>query len=175
MNSYFKQIDAPRATAGLEQLLLSHRSIGFVLALWLGGSVLLDFVVMPTLYVAGMMDSASFASAGSALFLVFNHLEMLGGAIVVASVLAHRHEPEVEAHQSLGGFGLPLLLLAIAALYRYVLTPQMAGIGIQLDWFTAATPVTGSMMLMHMGYWVLEATKLTTVAVLLNRCFRMPI
>jgi hypothetical protein len=107
--------------------------------------------------------------------LVFNHLEMLGGAIVVASVLAHRHEPKVEAHQSLGGFGLPLLLLAIAALYRYVLTPQMAGIGIQLDWFTAATPVTGSMMLMHMGYWVLEATKLTTVAVLLNRCFRMPI
>ncbi|NJN49763.1 MAG: hypothetical protein HC805_08375, partial [Alkalinema sp. RL_2_19] len=36
-----------------QKMLLNHRLIGFVLALWLGGSALLDFVVMPTLYAAG--------------------------------------------------------------------------------------------------------------------------
>lgn len=175
MNSHFNQFQTtPRPTLRLEQLLLSHRAIGFVLALWVGGSALLDFVVMPTLYVAGMMDSSSFASAGATLFLTFNHLEMLLGAIVVASVLAHRHEPKVEAHRSLGGFGLPLLMLAIVMLYRYFLTPQMAGLGLSLDWLVE-TPVPSSMALMHLGYWVLEATKLTAGAVLLNRCFRMPI
>jgi Domain of unknown function (DUF4149) len=174
MNSQLKIFDAPRATMGLRQFLLSHRAIGFVLALWLGGSALLDFVVMPTLYVMGMMDSASFASAGSALFLTFNHLEMLLGAIVLAAVLAHRAQPEVEAHQSLGGVGLPLGLLAIVLLYRYILTPQMAGVGAQLDWL-AETTMPVSMMFMHMGYWVLEATKLTTIAVLFNRCFRLPV
>jgi uncharacterized membrane protein len=174
MNSSFKSLDAARTPLGLHQFLLSHRAIGFVLALWLGGSALLDFVVMPTLYVMGMMDSASFASAGSVLFLTFNHLEMLLGAIVVASVLAHRYEPQVEAHRSLGGLGLPLVMLAIVMLYRYVLTPQMAGMGVRLDWLVDSTMPAG-MLLMHLGYWLLEAAKLTMGAVLLNRCFRMPI
>jgi hypothetical protein len=174
MNSYFKLPDAIQAPSGLRQLLLSHRAIGFVLALWWGGTALLDFVVMPTLYVAGMMDSTSFASAGSLLFLTVNQLEMLLGAIVFAAVLAHRHEPQVEAHQSLGGLGLPLVMLAIVMLDRYVLTPQMAGMGIQLEWL-AGTPMSNEMMVIHLGYWALEGTKLLAGAVLLNRCFRQPI
>jgi hypothetical protein len=174
MNSYFKLPDAIQPTSGLRQLLLSHRAIGLVLALWWGGTALLDFVVMPTLYVAGMMDSTSFASAGSLLFLTVNQLEMLLGAIVFAAVLAHRHEPEVEAHQSLGGLGLPLVMLAIVMVDRYVLTPQMAGMGVQLEWL-AGTTMTSGMMAMHLGYWALEATKLLAAGVLLTRCFRQPI
>ncbi|MBE9028419.1 DUF4149 domain-containing protein [filamentous cyanobacterium LEGE 11480] len=175
MNTHPNMFDtAAPPVSGLQKALWSHRLLGFVLAFWLGGSALLDFVVMPTLYTAGMMDSTSFASAGESLFLTFNSLEMILGAIVVAAVLAHRHEPNIEAHRSLGGLGLPLLMLSIAMLFRYLLTPQMAAMGVQLDWMTKPVMPDG-MMLMHMGYWVLETVKLAACAVLLNRCFRMPI
>jgi hypothetical protein len=175
MHNHSKIIEASAyATPRLNQLLLNHRSLGFVLAVWLGGSALLDFVVMPTLYFTGMMQSASFASMGESLFLTFNSLEIILGAIVVAAVLAHRHEPDVEAHQSLGGLGLPIVMLLVAILYRYILTPQMAGMGIQLDWMSDPTMPVG-MMMMHGGYWLLESVKLLAGVVLLNRCFRMPI
>lgn len=175
MNSHSHLVNQPRAVAnGLPQLLLNHRAVGFVLALWLGGSILLDFVVMPTLYFTGMMDATNFASASESLFLTFNNLEIILSAIVVAAILAHRHEPEVEAHSSLGGLGLPLMMLAITFAYRYWLTPHMAGMGVSLDWLTPAE-ASASMMMMHASYWLLEGLKLTGVAVLLNRCFRLPI
>ncbi len=175
MNTHPEMVDASATSVSVpSQLLLSHRVLGFALALWLGGSALLDFIVMPTLYFTGMMDSSNFASAGESLFLTFNNLEIILGAIVLAAVLAHRHEPNIEAHRSLGGLGLPLVMLTVALLYRYLLTPQMAGIGLQLDWMVDST-IPASMMMMHAGYWLMEGVKLTAGIVLLNRCFRMPI
>ena len=176
MNTHPNMVDAPRsASSGLSQLLLNHRSLGFVLALWFGGSVLLDFVVMPALYVTGMMDATNFASAGESLFLTFNNLEIILGAIALAAVFAHRQEPDMEAHRSLGGVGLPLAILGIAFVYRYWLTPQMAGMGASLDLLNPDIAMSADMMTMHASYWLLEGLKLTGVAVLLNRCFRLPI
>jgi Domain of unknown function (DUF4149) len=155
----------------LQSYLVSHRSLGFVLAFWVGGSLMLDTIVMPTLYMAGMMDSSSFASAGEALFLNFNQVELFLGSIVLTAVLVHRHNPTMEAHQSLGGWGLPLVMLVIAMIDRYGLTPQMGGMGMQLDW-VEPEPMPLVMQIMHVGYWGLEMVKLGAGAVLLNRCFR---
>lgn len=165
------QASARGSWAGLQALLVNHRSLGFVLAFWFGGSLVLDTIVMPTLYMAGMMSSSSFASAGEALFLNFNQIEIFLGAIVLTGVLIHRYDPEMEAHQSLGGWGLPLGMLLIALTCRYWLTPQMAAMGLQLDWLDPE-PMPQAMSLMHGGYWVLESLKLFTGAILLNRCFR---
>ena len=57
------------------------------LALWVGGSLVLDFVVMPSLMEMGMMDSPGFASAGFLTFERFNHLEMLAASAVLTGVL----------------------------------------------------------------------------------------
>jgi Domain of unknown function (DUF4149) len=153
------------------QLMLNNKVLSFVLALWLGGSLVLDLLVMPTLYRTGMMSTASFASAGEALFLAFNSGEIIMAAIVLVAILARRQDRDWEAHLSLGGLGLPLGLCAIALLYRYGLTPQMGGLGIQLDWLTPAT-MPSAMLWLHASYWLLESLKLASCGILLNRCFR---
>jgi hypothetical protein len=155
----------------LFELITSHRLLAFLLAFWLGGSLMLDLLVMPTLYRMGMMQTASFASVGESLFSAFNGLELIFAAIVLSSVLAHRNNEEMEAHHSLGGLGLPILLLGIAMICRYGLTPLMAGLGMQLDWLTVSE-MPASMNWFHFGYWGLETVKTAGLGVLLNRCFR---
>jgi hypothetical protein len=150
---------------------LNNQLLGCLLAAWLGGMGLLDLVVMPTLYRMGMMRTASFASVGEALFTAVNSLEIILGAIVLVAVLVRRQDPDMEAHLSLGGVGLPLVLLAIALLDRYFLTPQMGGLGAQLDWLNPSE-VPSSMVMMHASYWALETLKLSICGILLNRCFR---
>jgi uncharacterized membrane protein len=155
----------------LFELITSHRLLAFLLAFWLGGSLMLDLLVMPTLYRMGMMQTASFASVGEALFSAFNEFELIFAAIVLSSVLAHRNNEEMEAHHSLGGLGLPILLLGIVMIFRYALTPLMAGLGVQLDWLTVSE-MPASMNWFHVGYWGLEMVKIAGLGVLLNRCFR---
>jgi hypothetical protein len=174
MNSYSEMTDAPVQTASAPtRSLLSYRALVFVLALWLGGSALLDFVVMPTFYFTGMMASARFASASESLFLTFNNLEIILGAIVIA-VRAQCQKSHGGFYRRLGVLGLPMVMLTVALLYRYLLTPQMAGMGVSLDWMSESTIPTG-MMMMHAAYWLLEGGKLMAGVVLLNRCFSTPI
>jgi uncharacterized membrane protein len=149
----------------------SNKLLGSILAVWLGGSLLLDFVVMPVMYGSGMMGEAGFASVGYTLFRTFNQLEIICAALVMATVLVRRHDRQMEAHLSLGGLLLPLALLIVAMLYSYWLTPQMSAIGLNLDWFSP-TEVPGMMNVLHLSYWTLEVVKLTVGFVLLNRCFR---
>jgi hypothetical protein len=150
---------------------LSNKLLGWILAFWLGGSLLLDLVVMPVMYRSGMMSSASFAVVGYTLFKTFNQLEMICAALVMAAVLVRRHDRQMEAHLSLGGLVLPMVLLIVAMLYSYWLTPQMSAIGLNLDWFSPPE-VPGMMNVLHLSYWALEVVKLTAGGVLLNRCFR---
>jgi hypothetical protein len=151
--------------------MFNNRLLGFVLALWLGGSFMLDLVVMPTLYKAGMINTAAFASTGQSLFSTFNSLELVLAAIVLVAVLVRRQDRQQEAHLSLGGIGMPIVLLGIAALDRYGLTPQMGSLGMQLDWLTPVA-MSPAMWVMQGFYWLLEIVKLGGCAVLLNRCFR---
>ncbi len=158
----------------LNHKVLGNKALGFVLSIWLGGSVLLDFVVMPTLYKSGMMTGSSFASAAEALFSTFNSLEMLMGAIVLAAMMSRRHDRQLEAHMSLGGLALPIGLLLISLVYRYWLTPQIGGLGVQ-DWLNPAGELPAAMLMMQAGYWLLETVKLGICGILLNRCFRSAI
>ena len=142
------------------------------LALWVGGSLVLDFVVMPSLMDAGMMTSPDFATAGFVTFERFNHLELLAAAATLTGVLAiskHNH-----------GFGtatrsatvLAGLLLAITLLYTYLLTPQMSALGLNLNLFDPQVVIPSGMNAMHVSYWSLEAVKLTVAGWLLHLCDR---
>ena len=52
------------------------------LGLWLGGSLVLDWVIMPSLYLSGMMTQPGFTTAGYLIFWNFNRIELLAAAIV---------------------------------------------------------------------------------------------
>lgn len=126
---------------------------------------------MPAMYQSGMMLEPGFAAAGMALFSTFNRLEVLVGAIVLVAVLFRRSHSQDEAHHSLGGWGLPLGLVAIALLNTYCLSPYMSGLAAQLQGFEVMAPPQ-AMGAMHLLYWSLEAVKLGAIAVLLRRTFR---
>jgi hypothetical protein len=163
---------APRSIASnnVEKTILSNPPLSILLGSWLGASVALDFLVMPAMYQSGMMLEPGFAAAGMALFATFNRLEVLVGALVLVAVLFRRSYAQNEAHQSLGGWGLPLGLVAIALLNTYCLSPYMSGLAAQLTGFDAT--VAPQMGAMHLLYWGLEAVKLGAIAVLLRRTFR---
>jgi Domain of unknown function (DUF4149) len=154
--------------------IFNNKVVALTLAFWLSSSLLLDVVVMPCLYATGMMSTSGFASAGQQLFGLFNRLELLCAATVLTAMLSRRQTPKLEASLSLGGLGLPLVLLAIGFAYTYGLTPQMAGLGMNLNFLTQE-PAAISMNWMHVSYWMMEVLKFTVGGVLLNRCFRQPL
>ncbi|MEO0867303.1 MAG: DUF4149 domain-containing protein [Cyanobacteria bacterium J06642_11] len=146
----------------------------FVAIFWLGGSLMLDFVVMPMLYMGGMMDSSSFASAGYSLFEVFNHVEMLLAGLILTGVLAMRHtRAAVEASGSRSRWALLSsgILVAIALLFAYVITPTMGSIGLTLDYPGTTAAVPEAMNWMHGAYWCLELIKLLALGFLLRLCY----
>ena len=64
------------------------------------------------------------------------------------------------------------ILLAIALIYTYFLTPQMSSMGLTLDQFNLEQVTASSMKTMHLVYWSLEITKLTVGTVLLRSFYR---
>lgn len=139
-------------------------SLGF----WLSGSLILDFVIMPTLWSTGMMESSGFASAGYSIFWIFNRVELLCAAVALSSIWAL-----TEIGKSIGDVRRELLagavmLLAIALSYTFILTPYMSGLGIDLDILTTAKEIPLEMDRMHSIYWVLEASKLGITGMLLG-------
>lgn len=147
------------------------RSIGLAtLAFWLSSSLLLDFVIMPTMYATGMTTEPGFATAGYSLFGLFNRIELLCAAIALTSVLViGTHSSCKQASQWL----LPLAigLLGIVLVCTYSLAPTMSALGMELNWFEPAT-VPALMNQMHLEYWVLELMKLVGVSLLLNWLYR---
>ncbi len=144
----------------------------FVLGFWLSGSLILDFVLMPTLYSAGMMSQSSFATAGYSIFWIFNRVELLCAALVLASLLALRGPSNLYTHVRRWSIFVAALLLAIAIIYTYIMTPQMSALAVQLNLFEPATEIPAQMIPMQAGYWLLEAIKLTIGATLLGWCYR---
>ncbi len=149
----------------------------FVAIFWLGGSLMLDLVVMPMLYMGGMMTPSSFASAGYSLFEVFNHVEMLLAGVILTGVLAMRQahadcSVEVSGSRSRWSLLLAGSLVAISLLYAYVLTPAMGSISIVLDMPpSASTAIPEAMGWMHGIYWSIEISKIMILSFLLRLCY----
>jgi hypothetical protein len=144
----------------------------FALGFWLSSSLILDLVIMPEMYVAGMMASPSFASAGYSIFWVFNRIELLCAAMVVSGALALYKVKVFSRPGLIWAVGLPLLLLTVALLYTYGMTPAMSALGIQLDWFNSTAEIPTEMDQLHQSYWMLELLKLISVGTLLNFYYR---
>ena len=137
--------------------------MSLVLALWLGATVLLDFVIMPNLADAGMMNSSSFIPAGFGIFHQFNGLEVMAGSMAITgAILLLRQSQLLHPRRLLVISGF---LFVIPLVYFYYLGPEMAGIGLTRD--LVETNVS-SMNLMHILYWGLDLTKILCVAMYLN-------
>jgi hypothetical protein len=145
---------------------LAIGSLGF----WLSGSLILDLVIMPTLWTTGMMESSGFASASYSIFWIFNRLELLCAAAILSSVWALSKLSRVNRQsQMVAG---AVMLMAIAMSYTFVLTPYMSGLGIDLDIFATTKSLPVEMNQMHSIYWVLEASKLGIAGLVLSLCQR---
>ena len=149
----------------------------FALIFWLSGSLILDLLIMPSLYGAGMLQQPDFATAGYSLFGLFNRVELLCGALILTGLLALHHQRNafttinsgIKSHWALF---LSLLLLAIALIYTYILTPDMSALGLQLNLFESRSDIPAGMNQLHGLYWGLETMKLAAVGWLISLCYR---
>ena len=144
----------------------------FALGFWLSSSLLLDLVIMPGLSAAGMMSQPTSATAGYSIFWIFNRIELLCAAVVLASLLALRGTSNLYRQVRRWSIFLSLLLLAIAIIYTYIMTPQMSALAMQLNLLEPVTRMPEGMMPMLEGYWVLEAIKLAIGITLLGWCYQ---
>ena len=139
------------------------------LGFWLSSSLLLDWVIMPSLYLTGMMKEEGFASAGYTIFWSFNHLELLCAAIAMTGVLAMG---KIRSHWRLDSVFLACLLLTVALLDTYLLAPQMCALGSNLSLLSIGATVPKTMNLLHGSYFMLEMLKFLAGGVLLHHCWQ---
>ncbi|ACK66285.1 conserved hypothetical protein [Rippkaea orientalis PCC 8801] len=142
------------------------------LGFWLSASLMLDFVMIPGLSLSGMMNQGGFASAGYLIFGVFNRIELICAALVLTGFLVFRRHHTLIHLQERWSVILAGLLLAIALIYTYILTPQMSGFGLQLNGFDPLQTMPPAMISLHWGYWILELIKLSIGVTLLRWCYR---
>jgi hypothetical protein len=135
------------------------------LAFWLSGSLLLDLVIMPSLYATGMMADNGFATAGYSIFWIFNRIEILCAALVLSGFLVCR-QLATQKTTYRWPIALAILLFVIPLIYMYALSPEMSALGMDLDLFSPAAIPTG-MNQMHQGYFALEILKLVLGGTLL--------
>ena len=143
----------------------------FALGFWLSSSLLIDTVIIPGLSAAGMMAEAGFASAGFLIFGIFNRIELLCAALVLTGCLILRRYHLLNNKQD-WAILLSSILLVIALIYTYILTPQMSSLGLNLNLFDSATKMPAGMTFRHEIYWALEVVKLAAGATLLRWCYR---
>lgn len=147
--------------------------LGLILALafWFSGSIILDAIIMPSMYATGMMNEPNFATLGYTIFGVFNRVELIFAGLILTGFLVIRKQEESLHKSGLYPIILSVVLMTIALIYTYILTPQMSALGLNLNLFTIPEVPT-TMNQMHMGYWLLEVVKLLGVGTLLKWCYR---
>ncbi len=146
----------------------------YVLGFWLSASMTIDFIVLPSLSAAGMMSSSDFASAGYLIFGIFNRIELFSAASILTCLLIIRRNHFISNSPLKNeSFSLILsgLLLAIALVYTYFLTPQMSALGMQFTLFEPSYIMPDAMVSFHGVYWILEVTKLVIGTILLRWSF----
>ncbi len=142
------------------------------LGFWLSCSLLLDWIIMPSLYVSGMMAQPGFTTAGYLIFWNFNRIELLSAALVLTGMLVLSKTQLSTPNLRLGAVTLSLLLLLVSLSDTYFFTPQMCAAGIQLNIFESVAAIPATMNQLHAGYWVLETVKLIAGGTLLSWGFR---
>lgn len=154
-----------------------HTSVLLCLAFWLSSSLLIDLVIMPGLYMAGMMSQPDFASAGFSIFWIFNRIEVLCAGVILTGLLFSRQHRNIFAVTTSGSrsrwaLWLGSSLLVISLIYTYFLTPEMGALGISLDAFATTEIVPNGMNTLHGIYWSLEVIKLALGTGLFALCYR---
>lgn len=148
----------------------------FSLMFWFSASLLMDFVVMPGLFVSGMMSQPTFGPAGYALFWVFNRLELVCVALILTGLLVN-HQARTDQSvldsgiRSRWAVELAAGLLAIVLVLTYALTPAMGALGGSLNALEAVVTVPEGMTQLHWLYFGLEALKLIGCGLLLKLYF----
>ncbi|MFB8797612.1 MAG: DUF4149 domain-containing protein [Microcoleus sp.] len=142
------------------------------LIFWLSGSLILDLVIMPSLYVSGMIASPEFATAGNLMFWGFNRVELICAGLVATGLMVLSNLSNGFGKDQRTAIILSLVLLAIALIDTYALTPQMSALGMQLNLFDATAEVPTGMNLLHQAYFGLEAVKLAVGGTLLSWCYQ---
>lgn len=148
-----------------------HTIAMVALGFWLSASLILDFAIMPALSSAGMMNQSSFATAGYSIFWIFNRIELLCAALVLASLLALRGTSNLYRNVRRWSIVLSVLLLAIAIIYTYIMTPQMSALALQLNLLEPSTGMPAAMIPMQGAYWLLEGIKLVAGTLVLSWCY----
>ncbi len=148
----------------------------FSLMFWFSASLLMDFVVMPGLFVTGMMSQPDFGTAGYSLFWVFNRLELVCGALLLTGLLvAHQGRTDQTVMdsgiRSRWAIELAMGLLAIVLVFTYALTPAMGALGVSLNAFETAAALPEGMNQLHLLYFGLEALKLIGCGLLIKLYF----
>lgn len=145
--------------------------VSLTLAIWMGASLLLDLVVMPSMYSAGMMREPDFISAGASLFATFNRVELLCAGVVLSGLLVLSSSCKTDLLYPKAAVMLATTLVLIPTFYIAFLSPEMSALGLTLNWFDPpSTPET--MDTMHSIYWLLEVIKVGVIGTLLGICHR---
>ncbi|MDJ1181800.1 DUF4149 domain-containing protein [Roseofilum casamattae] len=145
---------------------MNHKSLNWqpiilsALGFWLSASLVIDLVIMPSMYSSGMMSEPGFATAGYSMFWVFNRIEILCAALSVTGLLILYGQGEASDSKRNPAIILSIILLAIALVDTYGFTPHLSGMGMDLAWFETARSFPSNMIPMQLGYWILELLKL---------------
>ena len=140
---------------------------------WLSSSLILDFVVMPGLFVSGMMSQPDFGPAGYALFWIFNRIELVCAAVIVSALLIARqsrsdHDVVISGIRSRWALEISAALLGIAFVLTYWLSPAMGALGVSLNALDGGLSIPEGMNQLHAAYWGFEVLKLLGCGVLLK-------
>jgi magnesium-transporting ATPase (P-type) len=163
-------------------------TVAAVVGFWLSATLLIDFTIMPSMYLSGMMSTTNFGAVGYTLFSVFNRIELICAAMVLSAGMWMMQSGSYSEKQKIEVGFSAVVLLAIALCYTFVLTPQMGGLAIDLhpidgrdllngglenlQMHSTISAVPEGMNQMHVVYWGLEALKITSMATLLGFAYR---
>ncbi|HEY9704421.1 MAG TPA: hypothetical protein V6C58_18370 [Allocoleopsis sp.] len=142
------------------------------LGFWLSSSIILDMIIMPTMYASGMIMEPDFVSAGYSMFWIFNRVELVCAGIIITGFLIIRNQQERLHKSGLYPIISSVILLAIAMTYTYILAPNMSALGMELNLFEQVKEIPATMNQLHFEYWGLEGLKFVGLGTLLGWCWR---
>lgn len=143
-----------------------------ILGFWLSASFLLDFVVMPVLSLTGMMADSGFINASYVLFGVFNRLEIICAAAILTVFFGFKFNHLFGDRQALNALVIASVLLNIALVCTYLVTPQLAGFALEMTSFNGVAVMPTSMVAWQALYWLLEVMKFCLGMTLIRWCYQ---